>query len=85
MGEELGSTIDIDRPLVSSGLSTPIFTLIGNKDFWSCHTDFRPEMSPKIGIFSFLGYLGKIESDCQNVWTCTCATVPPSVLPNFES
>ena len=29
MGHELGSATDIDRLLVSSGLSTPIFTLIG--------------------------------------------------------
>ena len=33
MGDELGSATDIDRLLVSSGLSTPIFTLIGNNDF----------------------------------------------------
>ena len=39
MGDELGSANDIDRLLVSSGLSTPILTLIGNDDFWSCHTD----------------------------------------------
>ena len=39
VGDDLGSTTDIDRLLVSSGLSTPIFTLIGNNDFWSCHTD----------------------------------------------
>ena len=53
MGDELGSATDIDRLLASSGLSTPIFALIGNDDFWSCHTDFRPKMSPKIGNFEF--------------------------------
>ena len=48
MCEELGSATDIDRLLVSSGLlSTPIFTLIGNDDFWSCPRDFRPKMSSK--------------------------------------
>ena len=40
MGDDLGSATDIDRLLVSEGLLyTPIFTLIGNDDFWSCHTD----------------------------------------------
>ena len=53
MGDELGSAVDIDYLLVSSGLSTPIFTLIGNDDFWSCNTDLRPKMSPKIGNFEF--------------------------------
>ena len=33
MGDELGSATDIVRLLVSSGLSTPICTLIGNDDF----------------------------------------------------
>ena len=47
MGHELGSATDIDRLLVSSGLSTPIFSLIGNDDFWSCHTDCRPKLLPK--------------------------------------
>ena len=39
MGDEMGSATDIDRLLVSSGLYIPIFTLIGNDDFQSCHTD----------------------------------------------
>ena len=38
MGHELGSATDINRLLVSSALSTPIFTLLGKDDFWSCHT-----------------------------------------------
>ena len=33
MGHELGSATDIDRLLVSSGFSTPIFTFIGKDDF----------------------------------------------------
>ena len=33
MGDELGSATGIDRLLVSSGLSIPIFALIGNNDF----------------------------------------------------
>ena len=43
MGHELGSVNDIYRLLVSSGLSAPIFTLIGEVDFWSCHTDWYPK------------------------------------------
>ena len=53
MGDELSSATDIDRLLVSPGLPTPIFTLIGNDDFFSCLTDFRPKMSPKIDDFEF--------------------------------
>ena len=74
MGDELGSATDIDRLLVSSELSTAIFDLIGNDDFWSCHRDFRPKMSPKYGNLSFVGYLGEIESDFQTVWACICTT-----------
>ena len=57
MGDELGNAADIDRLLVASGLqlSTPIFTLIGNDDFWSCRTDLRPKISPKIDNFEFSG------------------------------
>ena len=51
MGDELGSATDIDRLLAFSGQSTPNFTLIRNDDFFSCHTDVRPKMSPKIGKF----------------------------------
>ena len=51
MGDELGSENDIDRLLASSELSTPIFTLIGNNDSWSCRRDFRPKTSPKNGDF----------------------------------
>ena len=55
MGHELRSATDIDRLLVPSGLSTPIFTVIVKDVFWSCHrpADFRPKMSPKIGDFEF--------------------------------
>ena len=67
--DESGSRTDIDRLLVSSGLSTTIFTLIGNADFWSCHADLRPQTPPKIGHLSFVGYLGEIVSDSQTVWT----------------
>ena len=51
MSHELGSATDMDRLFVSSGLSKPIFTLIGNDGFWSCHSDFWPKMSSKIGNF----------------------------------
>ena len=49
----MGSATDIGSLLAPSGLSTPIFTLIGNDDFWSCHADFRPKTSPKNGNFEF--------------------------------
>ena len=32
---------------MSSLLSTPKFTLIGNVDLWSCHTDFKPKCRQK--------------------------------------
>ena len=51
MGDELGGATDIDCLLASSGLSTPTFNLIGKDVFFSCHTDFRPNMSPKNGNF----------------------------------
>ena len=53
MGDEMGSATDNDSLLASAGPSTPIFTLIGNDDFWSCQVDFAPRMSPKIGDFEF--------------------------------
>ena len=59
MGGELGSATDIDRLVVSSQLSKLIFTLIGNDDCWSCHTNLKPNMSAKNNPFSFLGYLGE--------------------------
>ena len=37
-GDKLGSATGIDRLLASSGLPTPIWNLIGNDNFWSCHT-----------------------------------------------
>ena len=40
MGDALGAATYIDRLLVPSALlSTPIFTLIGNDYFFSCHTN----------------------------------------------
>ena len=85
MGDELGGATVVDRLRVCSGLSTPIFSLIGDDFFSNCHTDFRPKMSRKNGFFfSFFGYLGEIESDSQTVWTGICSIVPRSVLPNFQ-
>ena len=52
MGDELGRATVIDRLLVSSGLFTPIFTLIGNDNF-GAHTDLRTIMSPKNHYFEF--------------------------------
>ena len=51
MGDKAGGATDIDRFLASWGLPTPIFTSIGNDDFWSCPTDFMPTLSrPKMII-----------------------------------
>ena len=47
MGDELGRATDKDRLLVFSGLSTPIFTLIRNDDFWNCQTGFKQKISLK--------------------------------------
>ena len=68
---ELGSATDIYRLLVSSGLSTPIFTLIGNDDSWSCKTDVfvGQKCLQKLITLSSLGYLGEFESDSPTVWT----------------
>ena len=68
MGDELGSATGIDRLLVSSGPSTTIFTLIGNDEFWSSHTDFvGQQCRQKMAILSFLGYLGEFESHSETV------------------
>ena len=48
------------------------------------NTDFRPKMSQKMVIWSFLAWFGEIESDSQSVWTCICTVVPRSVLPFFQ-
>ena len=86
MGDELGSTTDIDRLLVSSGLlSTPIFDLIGSDDFWSCHSDFRPKMSPKNGNFEFSWDIRRDRvgfPKCLDLHMHYCATVSAS---NFKS
>ena len=70
MSGELGSATDIDRHFVSSGLSIPIFILIGNDDFWSCQTDIMANRRQKLIPLcnEFLGYLGEIKSDSRNVW-----------------
>ena len=87
MGDELGGATDIDRLLVSSGLSTPELDLIENNEFWSCHTDFFAKMSQNFVLLGFLGYLGEVESGSLNVWTCILSypIVPGSVLPIFKS
>ena len=71
MGDELGIVTDSDCLLVSSGLSTPIFTLLGKDDFWICHKDFRPKTSPKLVNLSFLRCLGEIESNFVWVYIFT--------------
>ena len=86
MGDELGSATGIDRLLVSSGLSTPIFTLIKNDDFGAVMQILGQNCRQKLVIFSFFGYLGEIVSDFPNcVDLCICTIVPRSVLPIFKS
>lgn len=91
MGDELGRANCIDRLLGSPGLSTAMFTWIGNADFWSCHADFTPKKSgAKKCNFEFLGYLGEIKSDLtKNAWTCMyfhCVRVRASNIlrPNLQ-
>ena len=43
------------------------------------------ELSHKMVILSFLGYLGEFESDSLTVWACICIVEARSVLPNFKS
>ena len=65
MGDEWGSASDIDRP-VSSGLSAPIFTLMGGDDFWSSQISGK-KCRPRIDKIDFCWiYLGEIESGSQN-------------------
>ena len=81
----MSSASDIDRLPASSGLSTAVSTLIGKDDFGAViQADFSPKCRQKMVIWSFLGYLGEIESDFQTVWTCImhyCATVSASNFP----
>ena len=84
MVDESGSATDIDCLLVSSGLSAPIFTLIGNDDFWSSHTDFRQQMSPKNGNLEFSEIFRRDRvgfSNCLDLHMHYCATVNAS---NFQ-
>ena len=63
---------------------TPIFTLIGNNDFWSCHTDFGPKMSPKIGKFesSWISRRDRVGfSNCLDLQK----DFGPKMSPNLES
>ena len=81
IGDELGSSTDIDRLLVSAVFRTAVYTkyqLVRERRFLELRADSRPKMFQKkviyVPFFCFLGYLGKIESDPQTVWTsiCTC-------------
>ena len=67
--------------LVSSELSTPIFPLIVNDDFWSGHIDFGPKMSPKIGKFGF-PWISRRDRvgfpNCLDLHMHYCATVSAS-------
>ena len=59
---------------MSSGLSTPNCTLIGNDCLWSCQQGLYVKMSPKIGTLGFLVYLAEIESDSQLFSVPVCGT-----------
>ena len=88
MGDELGSPTDIDRLPASSGLSTAVSTLIGKDDFGAViQADFSPKCRQKMVIWSFLGYLGEIESDSQTgpAYALRINIVPPFVLRIFNS
>ena len=78
MGDKLGNGADVDRLLVSSGMSAPIFTVmpapiftvIENEDLWSC-TDFYAKISgQKLATLRILAYVGEVEAGSQHVWTC---------------
>ena len=76
MCNELRSGTDIDRLLVCSGLSTPIFALIGNDYFGAVIQILGQKCRQKMVISSLVGCLGEIESDSRSVWTCICVIVP---------
>ena len=87
MGDELGSAADIDRLLVSSGLSTPIFAFIGNDDFWSCHTYFKPKMSPQNGNFNEFSSVSRRDRvgfpnclDLHTLYALLCHSVSASIF-----
>ena len=84
-GDEFGSATDIDRLLVSLGLSTPVSTLVRRDDLRSCHPDLRPKMSPKNGKFEFGGYLGVIESDCVKLFGPAYALLCHGQCSQFSS
>ena len=94
-GDELGKcNLHRSPPCVFSTASTPIFTLIGNDYFFSCHTkNFSVKIYSKKSFFKnvtlgFVGYLGEIVSDSRKCfWTCCISTtaVPRSVFPIVKS
>ena len=81
MGDELGRATVIDRLLVSSGLFTPIFTLTGNDDVGAVIRNLCHNVGTMWHFPRNLGYIGEIEPDSQNVWTCVYTIGPGSVLP----
>ena len=59
MGDELGSATDIDRLLVSSGLSTPKSRLDRERQFLELSYGFYAEMSGENGYFRVLAYVSR--------------------------
>ena len=45
--------------IVSLCLETANFTLVGNDDIWSCHSDFMPKCQQKWYFLVFLDILGR--------------------------
>ena len=62
MGGESGNETYIDVLPESATLSPPIFTLIGNDDFYT------NLVWKKLVLLSFRGYLGEIESEKAKPW-----------------
>ena len=83
MGVKLGSATAINCLLVSSGLSALNFTLVGNNEFWSCHTDFMPKHRHKKCTFEF-SWISQL-AGMSKCMACMYTNVPGSVLPIYKS
>ena len=79
MGDEFGRATDIDR-LVLRTVYTKFDLYLGNVDFWNGCTNFRPKLSLRMVIWSFVGFLDAMESDSQTVRTCMCTIMPGQCL-----
>lgn len=85
MSDELGIVTDIYHLLGSSGLSTPIFTSVGNDDVSEPQYGLYDKMSVIKTTFELSWTSDEIESDAQHVWTCMYTLMPGSVFPIFKA